>query len=89
MVVMHKCDNPSCVNPQHLGVGTSKENTRDAVRKGRMSHGEEHYSAKLTEEQVRQIRTNSMGRNEASRHFGVSWKMITKIRQGVSWRLAQ
>lgn len=70
-VVLHSCDNPSCVNPYHLSTGSQRENIADAVKKGRMASGENHgliknpgaaargervASSKLTAEQVASIR---------------------------------
>ncbi len=56
--VCHHCDNPSCFNPDHLFIGTVKDNMQDMIRKGRAKHslGEEVHTAKLTEEQVLEIR---------------------------------
>lgn len=59
--VLHKCDNPECVNPDHLFTGTHRENMDDMISKGRnfiptQPHGEDHPSSKLTQSQVDQIR---------------------------------
>lgn len=58
MLVCHKCDNPSCVNPHHLFLGTNDDNMKDMVSKGRSVHrcAENCPSAKLTIEKAREIR---------------------------------
>lgn len=57
-VVMHSCDNPRCINPEHLTLGTYAENTQDMLRKGRdyTPTGEDHYASRLTAEDVIAIR---------------------------------
>lgn len=57
LLVRHDCDRPVCVNPHHLRLGTDQDNANDAKERGRRPHGEKHYSAKLTEDDVRTIRT--------------------------------
>jgi len=59
--VLHQCDNPPCCNPYHLSLGTLKDNSVDAARKGRLgkSRGERHFMTTLTTEQVVNLRKDS------------------------------
>ena len=58
-VVCHSCDNPGCVNPDHLWQGTQRDNIRDQMDKGRMALGEKRANSKLTEDAVRDIRASA------------------------------
>lgn len=55
-VVRHACDNPGCVNPGHLLLGTTYDNNRDRADRGRSAVGEDHPRAVLTENKVRAMR---------------------------------
>lgn len=88
LFVCHTCDNPSCVNPNHLFLGTSQDNMDDKIRKGRDSKGETNGMAKLTEKQVREIRYR-LGLGHKKRHiardFNVSDFAIHSIHKGKTW----
>jgi hypothetical protein len=66
--VCHTCDNPPCVNPDHLFLGTQKDNAQDMKQKGRSTVGERSGTAKLTEVQVREIRALYVGRQRTKGH---------------------
>lgn len=85
--VCHSCDNPACVNPDHLFLGTNVDNARDRERKGRMFHmfGVGHARAKLTEDDVRFIRSSKLGASALSRQFGVARSTIRHIIDGTNW----
>lgn len=90
LVIMHSCDNPACVNPAHLSVGTYKDNTQDMIRKGRKRGtspiGERSGKARLTEEAVRFIRANpTMTHVALARHLGVGTSTIRGVRIGRVW----
>lgn len=92
LVVRHSCDNPSCVNPEHLSVGTHADNMQDAVARGRMNTARgtrRTKQAKLTEAIVEEIkrRLNAGGGQRAlAREFGVSHTVIYKIANGKQWQ---
>lgn len=82
LLVCHKCDNPGCVNPKHLFLGTDKVNADDRAAKGRSAKGERNGRAKLTDEQVRQIRASTGTQAAVAKQFGISNGMVWKIRNG-------
>jgi hypothetical protein len=86
--VRHTCDNPPCVNPSHLLIGTGKENARDAVDRDRYRRGSGNGRAKLTEQQVAEIRERrAAGETQVSiaQDFGVSKSAIQWILNGRNW----
>lgn len=87
--VLHKCDNPSCVRPDHLFLGTLKDNSQDMVRKGRdRSQGSKNLMSKLNEKQVLEIRrlskSGTKGKDLAE-NYGVTTAMISGIINRKSW----
>lgn len=95
-LVCHHCDNPTCVNPNHLFLGTAMDNTRDMISKGRMavgeaknaSRGEDRYNAKFTEWDIRFIRYwRSCGHTLQSigNAFGTTRSVIGNIIYRRSW----
>lgn len=90
-LVRHKCDNPPCINPEHLEVGTPADNARDMIERGRkvVTRGEARHNAKLTEDQVIQIRelySEGVGQMDLATRFGVTNKNISAIVLGKTWR---
>ncbi len=88
MCVLHKCDTPLCVNPDHLFTGTNADNLRDRDEKGRQaSHaGESHGQAKLTNDGVLSIRLDSRPPEEVAKDFGISYSQVLKIKKRRAWR---
>lgn len=89
MLVCHACDNPPCCNPSHLFLGTDRDNAQDRERKGRRKPavGSKHGSAKLTEEQVREIRSREgISLRALGRLYGMSPGHIGCIRRGDKWK---
>ena len=84
--VMHQCDTPSCVNPNHLVLGTRLENMQDAKRKGRMSIGEQHGRSKLTNEQVQFIRKSNKLQREIANEFGITQGHVSCLKNSKKWQ---
>lgn len=87
--VCHRCDNRSCVNPEHLFLGTHKDNMADMVAKGRMK-GEKHPTAKHTQKEVDKIRkmykTGKYSQHGLARMFGVTHTNIYAIVHRKIWK---
>lgn len=95
--VLHHCDNRSCVNPQHLFLGTHADNMRDAVRKGRIkvprpnNAGDRNGRSKLTADKVRAIRKTlatrpDLTQDQVGEIFAVAGNTVCRIATGKTWR---
>jgi len=91
MLALHKCDNPSCVNPKHIYWGTAKDNAEDIDRRNRRVtlRGEDAPWSKLTEKDVFEIRylikNKKMSQNLIAEKFDMSQEAISKIKRRLTW----
>ena len=92
LCVLHTCDVPSCVNPNHLWLGTRGDNRRDAVAKDRHAkalpslRGSKHHSSVLTEDAVRHIKSSADSGVSLAKLYGVTKGLISQIRNGRAWK---
>lgn len=97
MFACHRCDNPACVNPEHIFIGTAEENTRDMLTKQRHSRGESHGdkirradrgNRKLSPDDVVAIRAElkrGERQRDIARAFGISQGAVSQINRGATW----
>lgn len=88
MLVLHWCDMPCCVNPDHLRLGTHADNNQDMlIRNRRVTlNGEQQPSSKLTWDAVAKIRSSSEAISELARRFGVSRRAVRFVKDGTTWK---
>lgn len=87
--IMHSCDTPRCVNPDHLSIGSPLENARDMRDKDRHLNGERNAKAKLTQEQVLAIKTllahSGLSQKTIAGLFGIKQMEVSRIKRGERW----
>ena len=87
--VLHHCDNPSCVNPKHLWLGTRGDNNKDRHKKGRSrggrNIGEANPMSKLTAEEVRWIRQLGGSQYKIAKCFGITQSTVSRLKSRGSW----
>lgn len=84
--ILHSCDNPLCINPEHLSEGTPKENTADMIRKGRKPLGTAVPCAKLTCSDVLSIRKDTRSLLAIAKAYGVSKKAVLNVKKYKTWK---
>ena len=90
MVVMHLCDNPKCVNIDHLQIGSQKQNVHDMDGKGRRINkqpkGSANGNSKLTDDDVRAIRRDTRRQVDIAATYGIAQTVVSKIKLHQAWR---
>lgn len=90
LLVCHRCDNPSCVNPEHLFLGTVQDNNRDRDEKGRrgVCRGSSNGASKLQESdipKIKQLISEGVSQSKIGALFGISQTAVSKIKLGKMW----
>lgn len=89
LLVLHHCDNQACVRPDHLYLGTHRDNMRDATVRQRMAHGTSVWNHRLSEKDIGPIRAllaDGVSTEAIGAMYGVSGRTIRYIRTGERWR---
>jgi hypothetical protein len=89
LIIRHSCDNPPCTNWHHLFDGTHADNVADRVTRGRQAQGESHGIAKLTEDQVREMRslwgTGEWRQHALAKRYGVTRPLVSLVVNHKIW----
>lgn len=86
MIVRHKCDTRLCCNPDHLIIGSHVDNVMDRVERNRSAKGTHNGRAKLTEDNVREIRKSNLPLKELSTIYNVDPRAIRRIIDNKTWK---
>jgi hypothetical protein len=89
LLACHSCDNPSCINPDHVFVGTIADNNLDMTVKGRAATGEKQPAHKMTEDAVREarhMRSAGWTYESIAKHFGVSYATAHRVANRAGWK---
>lgn len=99
MCVCHKCDNPKCINPDHLWLGSVAQNNADRSKKGRtyknsfdnltqdqLRRGEKHGMSKLSEKDVLDIKVSVLGPKKLCEKYGIGTSTVWRIKNNQSWK---
>ena len=86
LLVLHRCDNPPCINPDHLFIGTDQDNSNDKLNKGRSNFGQKNGRNKLSPEQVLKIRKDTRIGSVLAIEYGVRERTIWAIRHRLIWK---
>lgn len=96
MFVCHKCDNPSCVNPEHLFLGTNSDNHQDMLKKGREkdNSGTKNGMSKLDESKVIEIKKllseGNLTHKEIGNRFNISRQVVSSLKKkGMAWKIVE
>ncbi len=81
-MVLHECNNPSCVNPKHLYEGDQFDNMKDRINAGNFKYGQNHHNSILTDKQAGLIRTDKRTYKEIANDFSISQSQVGNIKRG-------
>lgn len=84
--VCHSCDNPACVNPDHLFLGTNHDNVLDKVKKKRQAKGEKSALSKLKESDILAIRKMNVRQEDIAKKFNIDQSNVSYIKSGKTWK---
>lgn len=80
MVILHTCDNPPCVNPEHLRLGTKADNNKDTAIKRRHNYGLDHWNGRLSVDDILNIRNSDLKQTVLAQKYGVTPSHICRIK---------
>ena len=86
MCILHHCDNPKCVNPRHLFLGTHQDNVADKTKKGRAAKGEANGNVKLSVQEVLDIRAAPGKYRDIAQQYGICYTNVGKIKRREKWK---